>query len=223
MELRTTTVDGKLVDVISEEEYANKWRMYVENPTMYSSASMEVQDKDGNSFILPFRGKSDDRPGIYPDGSIYFIKTPDSNIEESEYNKQNLNIVDFSDTTNVKDFLNKNAQIRDMETNVLTDIDSVFTPPLLADDSPEMRAFKEAITSKKIDISKYSQRFGDNFLNDKRILKTNSITMNKLISMSKKLDIEVELRLRNTNPDVANPMGKEITVILTGGEENGSI
>ena len=43
---------------------------------------------------------------------------------------------------------------------------------------------------------------------------------NKLIAMSKKLDIEVELTLRNSSNDVAKPMDKPITVILTGNNDD---
>ena len=103
-----------------------------------------------------------------------------------------------------------------MEASALTEVDSIFIPQINPNDSPEMSAFKEAIIAKKIDINKYASRFGDNFLNDKRILKTTSITMNKLISMCQKLDIEAELTLRDVQSDnIPNPMMKEITVILT--------
>lgn len=215
MDLKTTTIDGRIVDIISEQEYVNKWQMYAENPSLCASSAVEVRGTDGVNYVLPIRGKSDDRPGIYPDGCIYFTRFPEQE-NASGYRADQLDIVDFSDIKTVEDFLSKNNQIREMETSVLTDIDSVFVPQIGQNDSPEMKAFKEAITSKKMDINKYAPRFGDNFLNDKRILKTSSITMNKLVSMCKKLDIEAELTLRNTSPDVANPMQKEITVILTG-------
>ena len=107
-----------------------------------------------------------------------------------------------------------------METTILTDSDSIFTPPMNQDDTPEMRAFKQAIASKHMDINKYAPRFGDNYLNDKRILKTSSITMNKLVAMSERLDIEVELTLRNASDNVPNPMDKPITVILTGNTDS---
>lgn len=215
MDLKTTSVDGKIVDIISEKEYSERWRMYTENPSMSASVALDVADSEGNRYILPFRNKTDDRPGIYQEGVVYFMKFPEQNCEV-EYRKDNLDIVDFGEINSVQEFLGKNAQIREMETSVLTDIDSVFMPRIGNDDSPEMKAFKEAIQSKHIDISKYAPRFGDNFLNDKRILKTGSITMNKLVSMCKKLDIEAELTLRNSGDDVANPMPKDITVILTG-------
>lgn len=219
MDLKTTTVDGKIVDIISEQEYVNKWKMYAENPSLCASSAVEIQGDDGETYVLPIRGKSDDRPGIYPEGCIYFTKFPDQESAPG-YRADQLDIVDFSNIKTVEEFLNKNSQIREMETSVLTDIDSVFVPQIGQNDSPEMKAFKEAITSKHMDINKYAPRFGDNFLNDKRILKTSSITMNKLVSMCKKLDIEAELTLRNASPDVANPMQKEITVILTGGVDD---
>lgn len=215
MDLKTTTIDGRIVDIVSEQDYASRWQMYAENPSLCASSAVEVRGTDGVNYVLPIRGKSDDRPGIYPDGCIYFTRFPDQE-NASGYRADQLDIVDFGDIKTVEDFLSKNSQIREMETSVLTDIDTVFVPQIGQNDSPEMKAFKEAITSKKMDINKYAPRFGDNFLNDKRILKTSSITMNKLVSMCKKLDIEAELTLRNTSPDVANPMQKEITVILTG-------
>lgn len=222
MDVRTTTLDGKIMDVVSEEDYKSKWRMYANNPSIQATTAVEIRGNDGVDYVLPFRNKTDERPGIYSDGSIYFLKYPTA--EESQYRKENLSIVDFKDAKDINDFLSKNAQIREMETTVLTDIDSVFIPPMTENDSPEMRLFKEAVASKRMDINKYAPRFGDNFLNDKRILKTNSITMNKLVSMCNNFDIEAELILRDANPDVPNPMGKEIRAILTGvGGENNDV
>ena len=218
MDLKTATVDGKIMDVVSEDKYRSEYETYT-NPSLISSTAVEVSDQNGVGYVLPFRGKTDDKPGIYPDGCIYFVKYPTAQ-EAPQYRSDSVNMVDFSDVNNISQFLDKNRQIRDMETNVLTDADSIFTPPLNQDDSPEMRAFKQAIASKHMDINRYAPRFGDNYLNDKRILKTSSITMNKLIAMSKKLDIEVELTLRNAGSDVANPMDKPITVILTGNNED---
>lgn len=214
MNLKTTTLNGKIVDIISEDKYLQKQSMYQNNPQLYNSTAIEICDS-GKDYILPLRGVSDTRPGVYPAGSIYFIRVPDDDKSKSEYSSENLNIVDFSDISTMKDFLSKNAQIRDMESTILSEIDSVFTPSIGENDSPEMKAFKEAIIKKHIDINKYAPRFGDNFLNDKRILKTGSITMNKLISMCQKLDIEVQLTLRDASDDVINPMSEEITTILT--------
>lgn len=221
MNLRTATVDGRLVNIITEEEYASNWRLYNEDPTSCAAIALEVADLSGEKFALPIRGKNDDRPGIYQEGSVYFVRFPKES-DECMYKTSEIEIADFREVTAIQDFLLKNQQVRDMETNVLTDIDSVFTPHIGKSDSQEMKAFKQAIIKKHIDLDRYQPRFGSNYLNDKRILKTGNITMNKLISMCEKLDIEAELTLRNAGPNVANPMGSEVTVILTnngGGDE----
>ena len=210
------------MDIISPEEYNAKKKIIEDNQTIANSTALEIHKYDTNEdYVLPLRGRLDDRPGVYDEGAVRFIRFP-SEENKDEYLRDKLDIVDYSNTNDIKEFLKKNNQVRDMETITLTDIDNVFKPPMLTDDTPEMRAFKMAVDAKHCDINKYAPRFGDNFLNDKRILKTSNITMNKLISISKNLDIEVELKLRDARPDVANPMGKEISVILTRGDiDNG--
>jgi len=218
MKPKTTAIDGRLVELISEQEYASKYKFYSDNPGILTNTALEVED-NGKIYALPFRAKTSDAPGILPDGAVYFINLPEH--ERCRYDEDNLEIVDYNDSKTVVDFLRNNEQIKKMESNILTDIDNVFTPPINNEDSPEIKAFKEAIASKKCDINKYAPRFGDNYCNDRRILKGSSITMNKLISMSKKLDIEVELILRNANNgDVPNPMDRTISVILTGEESS---
>jgi len=218
MKPKTTAIDGKLVEIITDKEYAEKYKFYSDNPGILASTALEVEIDD-KKYALPFRGKTSDAPGIIPDGAIYFVNLPEN--EKANYDEDNLEIVDYNDSKTIVDFLQRNEQIRKMESNILTDIDNIFCPQIGPDDSPEIKAFKEAIASKKCDINKYAPRFGDNYCNDRRILKGNSITMNKLVSMSKKLDIEVELILRNANNgDVPNPMDKEISVILTGEDVN---
>ena len=222
MNTKTTILDGKLMDIISSEEYNAKKKIIEDNQTIANSTALEIHKYDTNeNYVLPLRGRLDDRPGVYDEGAVRFIRFP-SEENKDEYLRDKLDIVDYTNTNDIKEFLKKNNQVRDMETITLTDIDNVFKPPMLTDDTPEMRAFKMAVDAKHCDINKYAPRFGDNFLNDKRILKTSNITMNKLISISKNLDIEVELKLRDARPDVANPMGKEISVILTRGDiDNG--
>lgn len=216
MNLRTTSVDGRVVDIITEKDFVDKWRMYADNPSLCASSAIEMKDSSGVDYVLPMRNKSDDRPGIYPDGSIYFVKFPDES-DSSDYRSDEREIIDFNNISSVEDFLSKNSQIRNMEANVLNDVEVVYEPTYNQNDTPEMKAFKDAIASKQIDINKYAPRFGDNFLNDKRILKTSSITLNKLVNMCKNFDIEAELILRNSGNGVANPMPEEISVVLTGG------
>ena len=111
-------IDGKIVDVISEEEFVQNWRSYNEDPAIYNSLAVEYISPDNVSYVLPFRGKTDNLPGIYPDGSLYFINT--TNAEQ--YQTDNLEIVDFRNTNSIKEFLQNNNQIKDMETIVLSKI-----------------------------------------------------------------------------------------------------
>ena len=144
-------IDGKIVDVISEEEFVQNWRSYNEDPAIYNSLAVEYISPDNVSYVLPFRGKTDNLPGIYPDGSLYFINT--TNAEQ--YQTDNLEIVDFRNTNSIKEFLQNNNQIKDMETIVLSDAKDIFIPTIGPRDTPEMRGIKEAIISKHIDINKY--------------------------------------------------------------------
>ena len=214
MQYRSAPIDGKVMDIITEDEYSQKFKMYSENPSICSMTALET-NKGDESYLLPFRGKTDDRPGIYPDGNLYFVKFPESEEEEKSYNKKNIDIVDFSNVNNINDFLAKNGQVREMENLSLSDSDEIFIPPISGKETEAMRAFKQAIAAKHMDIDRYSSRFGENYLNDKRILKGDDITLNKLVSICNKFDIEAKLILSDKHPDVANPMGNNIETILT--------
>lgn len=214
MQYRSAPIDGKVMDIITEEEYSQKFKMYSENPSVCSMTALETSKGD-ESYLLPFRGKTDDRPGVYPDGNLYFVKFPESEEEEKSYNKKNIDIVDFSNVDNINDFLAKNGQVREMENLSLSDSDEIFIPPISGRETEAMKAFKQAIAAKHMDIDRYSSRFGENYLNDKRILKGDDITLNKLVSICNKFDIEAKLILSDKHPDVANPMGNNIETILT--------
>lgn len=208
---KKVSLEGKILDVVSPN-------MYGDGNTIYknTSSAVEMTGPDGKQYILPVRNQTDDRPGIYDAGMLYFSRFPEGKDAEN-YLKENLQIIDHNDTSSMSEFLEKQQQLRNIEEEILTDIDSVFVPPLLPNDTAEMRALKEAVIAKQCDINKYQQRFGDNYLNDRRIFKTNKISMGKMISVGDNLDMEIELIIRDKNPNVANPMGIEIHAILTGG------
>lgn len=210
---KKAAVNGKMLDVVSSDTYDYNRALYGN-----INSAVEIQNpRDGATYILPVRSQTDDRPGIYNDGSLSFCRFPESEEERQIYRKDNINVIDYSDVESTAEFIEKQKQLRSIEDEILSDIDSVFIPPLLTHDSAEMRALKNAVTAKQCDINKYQGRFGDNFLNDRRIFKGNKITMNKLIQISDCLDMEVELIIRDKSPYVPNPMKKEIRAILTGG------
>ena len=204
-------------DVISEDEFKSKYSLYTDNKSIQSVTAVEAS-YNNHEYILPIRGKSDDRPGIYPNGAVYFIKTPEEG--DKSFDKENLTIADFSDVTTLNEYFEKNSQLKKMEVDTLNESDDIYKPTYSGNESAEMKAIKDAITSKNMDLNKYAPRFGDNFLNTKRLLKGDSITMNKLIEVSNALDIEAELILRNASTDIANPMANEIHMIITKRDNN---
>lgn len=216
---RTAIINGRLMNITSETDLPRYSKIFGGNKSAYSNYALEV-DCNGETYVLPFINKTDKCPGVYQDGCLCFVNPPETEAEKKTYGIENLDIIDIGNSESINEFLNKTKTIRDMEATTLSSSDDRFIPSMLPNDSPEMRAFKEAIALKNCDINKYAPRFGENFLNDKRLFKTGSITMNKLISISKNLDIEAELILRDTSDDVPNKMGREVRVILTGDSED---
>ena len=106
------------------------------------------------------------------------------------------------------------------EKEILTNPDNIFIPTISEKDSPAMRGLKQAIIEKRIDIDKYQDRFGkENFPNDKRKFKDTDITMFMMNRMNKALDIKATLILEDKSPDVPNPIGRKISIDLTGYDE----
>lgn len=173
-----------------------------------------------HGIVYPLRGVTDTRPGIYKCSNLYMrVVKPDRN-EIDSYRATSESIVDFDDTKSIRDIITAKNKFRKMESTVLTSVDNITTPIIDPNDAPEMKALKEAIIAKHIDLNKYEARFGPNFNNDRRLLDKNSITLTKLKSMGDALDIEVSLTLRDKSPSVPNPMGKVITVTVTGEDES---
>ena len=166
---------------------------------------------NGETKILPVRSPSETAPGIYDKGVFDEIIEPDP--EDTQYNIDN--VLDLSNIKNMEDLIQMQDRVRDIEKEILTSPDDITVPNISSLDSPEMRAVKEAIIAKHMDINKYSERFGSNFANDKRILKTNNITQKMMKRLLSNIDVKATLILEDTSPDVANPMGKKIEIVIT--------
>lgn len=201
-------IDGKIIDVISREEYVK-----YKDSGKYDNNYTGVQIDD---MIYPMRSPSDTRPGIYNYGA-YFVRTQIP--EELKHSYSSDNMVNFDDAKTIAEVIEAQSKLRGMERTILTSVDNLFVPVVKDEDTPEMAALKTAIINKKIDISKYEQRFGDSFNNDKRLFNGNSITLSKIKSIANALDIKVTLTLEDTNPDVANPMGEPVVATLMGGDD----
>lgn len=182
---------------------------------------------NGSPVILPVREKKDDdmsKPGMYvDDGPLVFISYPVTEEEKEIYSPSSDKVFDMTDIATMQDFVTKKEEYDQTITSLLeTDPmdDSIYKPPLLKTDTPEMRALKESIIAKEIDLDKYASRFGDNYPNDKRKLKDDNITSYMLKRFCDNLDIQVDIVFRDAKEGVPNPMGKIVRVNMVPGYDN---
>ena len=200
-------INNKIYDVVSFDDYI-KQKEYCDN---------NITSIEDNGYIYPIKTRKNDGVGMYqlsPD--LYqFI---DPKTEEDKQNYSITNMINFEDAKSLREVIEKTNQLKSAERTILTTPDNITVPVIGEHDSPEMVGLKEAIIAKNIDIDKYQQRFGSNFSNDKRLLNDSSITLLKLKTMFKALDMKGTLIIEDLNEDVANPIGRKIVVDLLGGE-----
>lgn len=208
-DFKKAKVEGRVATVIKPEEA-------LKNPSMQNKyTAVEV----GNC-ILPVKTSYDpSSPGFYINNKIGKLIYP-SKEDAEDYS--NENVIDFSDVKTMRELIAKQEEVKKMESEVLSNSDNLFKPIAKENDSPEMKAMKKALCLKNIDIDAYADRFGDNFNNDKRLLKGSSITMSKLKSICDKLDMKCTLTISDINPNVPNPIGEDIVIDICGGNDDDS-
>lgn len=200
-------INGVIYDIVSIEEYQN-------NKVLYDNKFTAIEK---NGILYPIT-KNRKTPGYYNGNGLFgeYINPEPSKL--SEYSSEN--IINFESVSSMKEMMEKNAALRDIEREILCSSDNKFKPVIQEKDDPEMKALKEAVIAKDIDLDKYESRFGDNYNNDKRLFKRNTISISKLKSIANNLDISLTLTLEDKSPDVPNPMGRKIVVNIAGGEDN---
>ena len=107
--------------------------------------------------------------------------------------------------------------VKSLENKILENLDNITVIKQDDNDEPEMAALKEAINCKNCDINLYGPRFDGNFANDRRILSDNSITLTKLKKYGDAMDMKITLSIEDKDPNIPSPIGKTISVELTGG------
>lgn len=201
-------VDNKMCDVVTLQTYS-------EHPELYDPQYTAVHIPE-EGVVLPIIGKLDfceGKTGVYPTFPATFYNNPEdiSGYEESQ-------IIDFSNAKNMKDIIEKSTMVKNLENKILENSDNITIVKPDENDEPEMSALKDAINLKECDLNMYAQRFNGNFPNDRRILSDNSITLTKLKKYGNALDMKITLTIEDKNDSVPNPIGKKITVELTGGD-----
>lgn len=203
--MKKALIDNRLYDVVDMDEYTK-------NRDLYNPRFTAIQ---GHGKVLPIKSKNDSGVGIYYENNGVMCNVEKPNPEDSSYDESI--IIDYSDCKTVGDIIKTDNLVRNIENEILTTKDNIFSLNVGPDDTPEMKAIKEAINLKQVDIKQYESRF-DQFQNDIRLLKGKSITLGKLISTCNSFDISAELTLRDRE-GCANPMNSEIKINLTEGRD----
>lgn len=219
---KVAAIGGKRYNVYSHENFIESKGILAED----DQTAVEIE-RDGKTYILPVRSQGStgtmERPGIYCNGPINFFSFPKTEEDKTIYCPEDSFIFDMSNISDMQQYITEKERF-DTSVNKLLETsdtcDDIFTPPLLDTDSGEMRALKECILAKRIDLDKYSERFGENYPNDKRKLKDDNITSFLLKRMCSNLDIEVDMIFRDASDNVPNPMNKTIVVNMVPGNGN---
>ena len=209
MKYANAKLEERLMEVVEMDAY-------LDNPEVYAVGHTAIQTKvKGKDYVFPVRNVTDLRPGSTSRGSncVMFLRVPEQIPEEFESARA---LVDFSDAKTIQDIVEKQNECKQYEREILCNAENIYRPPLLPTDTPAMRGLKDAMISKNFDLDKYQDRFGLNYPNDKRQMNKDDITLKMLRRMAANTDIEVTMTFRDKSPDVPNPMGREITVNITG-------
>lgn len=207
--------NGQVVDVVTFDEFANNKKIYEGR----NDVAIPVKSRiNGRELLLPLKGQYPTNgstpisPGVYTGGPVDFIIEPESSFADRYVSK---NKVVMNNNNDIRDLIMAEEESKKLDEPFITSPDCITNIPVRESDQPEMVCLKMALNSKKIDIDKYASRFGDNYPNDKRQLKSDGVTLNIIKRFCKHMDMEAILTLKDANPEVPNPMNTEITVSLT--------
>jgi len=165
--------------------------------------------------VLPLRSKTDSGPGVYyqPNGMVAHVVKPSAE-EADKYSTDR--IIDYSNASSIGDVIRNNQIIKDIQSEIMINSEDKLQLNIGDADTPEMKAMKMAINAKQVDKKNYEDRFPQ-FQNDMRLLKGNSITLAKIISICDAFDISATLTLSDKDDNVPNPMNNSISIDLTEG------
>ena len=212
MKVSRAVVNGIMYDITSLEDY---------DPSTAYVNTVITTTYQNKQLALPVKSSGYNpnatAPGVYMDGDLAFFVYPNKdNI--SNYTPKKM--ITVSNQDSLVELLEKEETIAHLAEPWITAPDNITRLPISDNDNPEMVALKKAINAKEVDFDKYAIRFGQNFPNDKRQLKSNKATLNIIKRFCDKMDMEAVLILRDKNSNVPNPMNTEIQVSLTDGNNN---
>lgn len=199
----------KLCDVTKLEDY-------IKNPDVFIQGHVAIELEQSN-YILPVINNNSEPTdiGIEVGNTISRVRLPVTEEDKKEYDRSRL--VDFNKATNITELINMQETVIDMEKDILTNPDNISNYQITEEDTPAMRLLKEAVNAKHINLDSYDYRFGSNFNNDKRIFNKHNVSLAMMERMANALDMKLTLTLQDVSDDVANPIGKPMSIDVTGG------
>ena len=213
IEVSKASINGQIYDVITYDDFSSNFEDYKDRNDIAIK-----QNINGKDVILPYIGKmkiDPITPGVYNAGVVNFIKKPEDNMLDRYVPDK---IVTFSNRSSIADIISDGNMVKHLDEPFITTPDSITIASITEKDQPEMRCLKAAINEKHIDLDRYAGRFSDNYPNDKRQLKSSTVTLNIIKRFCENCDMEAVLTIRDKAPDVPNPIGKEISISLTNFE-----
>lgn len=199
-------IDGHIYDVMNQSEFG----VY---PYYGDSLAILIGD-----YILPVR-TSGNKPGVYYNGITYYWIFPKTEEEALIYSK--IHLAYFVSANTFKDVIAAKERLEKDEFNHLISHDNIFVPVIdMVNDTALMIGLKMAVGKKNCNINNYSDRFGQDFNNDRRKFNGKDITAAKYQSISKNMDIRTTLIIEDMRPGIANPMGQKIVLTWVGDGEN---
>ena len=112
--MKKALINNRLYDVVSMQEYSKNQDLY--NPRFTAI--------EGHGKVLPIKNRNETGVGIYYQngGAVCSVEKPDP--EDHSYNDSI--IIDYSDCKTVKDVIQKDNLVRDIENEILTNKDNIF-------------------------------------------------------------------------------------------------
>jgi hypothetical protein len=214
MDFKKAKLEGRMSTVVSIEELQTNRELY-----NTGTVAVEITKTDGETVVLPYRPNAVrlDRPGVYQAGNVGdMIVYPDEK-DKAEYQPE---VIDLSNSSSIEEYMIKQGKLKDIEKEILTTPDNIFTPHISDEDSPLMKGLKKAVIKKHIDIDKYADGYGENFPNDKRKFKDHDISIKLFERHVDVLGIKAVLVLTDASPDIPNPIVDPIYIPLNYSEDN---
>lgn len=205
MDIKQAFVNGRLMDVVSQDEYARRRSL---GPEMVENTCIQM-----NGTLYPVIPKADNRTTPFAVYSSLAVKYYGNATEHPEFSDNA--VVDYSNIKSCQELIDRQNKARKEEVAVLTQQTSkTFYPIIREEDSPALKVVKECFHKKNIDIDNYRGRFDSNcdFNNTTRLLvnpQTHNISVQKIQLIGEKFDIDFHLVAKDKKGAV-NPMGATI-------------